>query len=99
MPAIGARTTAGSTASGPSFNGGRAVVVGSSVLVTTPRVGGVPSATVCALTAPAVRHKPSGRPSPQQPALLLGGADGLGAVARAGLADRRGEVVAHRALR
>src|SRR3954447_5396318 len=42
MPAIGARTTAGSTASAPSFNGGRAAVVGSSVLVTTPRVGGDP---------------------------------------------------------
>src|SRR5688500_10943066 len=41
MPAIGARTTAGSTASAPSFSGGRAAVdVGSSVLVTTPRVGG-----------------------------------------------------------
>src|SRR4051812_866662 len=40
MPAIGARTTAGSTASPPSFSGGRAVVVGSSVLVTPPSVGG-----------------------------------------------------------
>src|SRR5687768_9610078 len=42
MPAIGASTTAGSTASAPSFSGGRAVVVGSSVLVTRPRVGGEP---------------------------------------------------------
>src|SRR4051812_31015267 len=40
MPAIGARTTAGAIASAPSFGGGGAVVVGSSVLVTAPRVGG-----------------------------------------------------------
>src|SRR3954449_8323904 len=40
MPAIGASTTAGSTASAPSFSGGSAVVVGFRVLVTPPRVGG-----------------------------------------------------------
>src|SRR4051794_41046586 len=40
MPAIGARTTAGSTVSPPSGSGGSAVVVGSSVAVTAPRVGG-----------------------------------------------------------
>src|SRR3954447_1016010 len=40
MPAIGASAAGGSTASAPSFSGGSAVVVGSSVLVTTPSVGG-----------------------------------------------------------
>ena len=65
MPAIGARTTAGSTASAPSFSGGRAVVVGSSVLVTAPRVGGdrghLPPA---GSPTNRDRHPTGGRPSP-----------------------------------
>src|SRR5919198_436113 len=38
---------------------------------------------------------PDGRPQRSQPPLVLGGADRLAAVARAGLADGRREVVAH----
>src|SRR3954454_13698657 len=79
MPAIGARTTAGSTTSAPSFSG--AIVV-----VTSSRVGGSASSP-----------GPPG-PGSQQPAPVLREPDGLGPVAGAGLADRRGEVVAHRAL-
>src|SRR3954465_2640520 len=91
MPAIGASTTAGSTASRPSCNG-RIAVAGSSVLVTPPRVGG----GTFRAESPGARPGFLYRKPLQQPAAVLGKTDGLGAVAGAGLADRGRQVVADR---